>query len=270
MMKSSGNIVVVTKKTNEYVCDVNGKASKVRTGTHSPVVFSIFEYYAGYGRSIGENYWYELFTNASKGTFPSKIYKVIDSSILVAKINTSNVQQFQLTPPQRENIPYYYEKCKEFISNTSGAASKDDVYSEVNSSRYEPEPWTGSIPPSRQVAMIDIFVNRKSREFFLSDEKREELKESLIGKIFLGELKSKIIKTGHTIDHIEGLYFQPGNFFIQTEPVRVSNLTKKKCVTSYHEEEEVDEFIFKCSKNISASLKNRLNKGFTIDRFQIA
>lgn len=270
-MKSNGGgyIVVVGAKNTEYVCDVNGKASKIRSGTNSPVMFAIFEYYAAYARSIGETYWDELFTNASKNNFPSKIYKVVNNNTLTAKISSNNFNYFNLIPSSREELPYFYEKCKEFITNNSGSACKDDIYIEVESSKYEPEPWSGSIPPQRQVAMIDIFVNEKSREFNLSDKVTEELKESLITKLFIGELGNKIQKYGHTIIGIEGLVFQNGKFWLPTDLPK-TNFNSKKKVPTTCQEEEVSTFVFKCSKNISASLKHRVVKGFDLGNFQFA
>lgn len=268
MIKSGGNIVIVGTKNTEYVCDVNGKASKIRNGINSAVIYDIFEYYAGYGRSIGETYWDELFTNASKGNFPSKIYKVTDNSVLSAK-SGSNLQHFNLIPPSRDQLSLYYEKCKEFITNTSGVASKDDVCVDVSVSKYEPEPWTGSIPPQRQVAMVDIFVNEKAREHGLSERTKSELKENIIYKIFSGELGPKIQKYGHTITSIDGLVFQNGQYWLPTDPPRVVNYNKKKTTTTAHDEEN-EQFVFKCSKNMSNSLKSRVNKGFAIENYQFA
>lgn len=256
MIKSGGNIIIVPSKDSEYVCSVNGKASKIRNGTNSPVIFDIFEYYSAYAKGIGETYWEELFTNASKNNFPSKIYKITDNRILIAKMGTNNIQQFDLLPPTRDNFPYFYEKCKEFITNTSGSASKDDVLIETTISMYDAEPWSGSIPPQRQVAMVDIFVNEKAIEHGLSDETKAELKENLISKIFTGELGSKIKKYGHTISEIEGLLFQGGKYWLPTEePKNISNIKKKTTTTV--QEDEPEQFIFKCSRSISNSLKNR-------------
>lgn len=269
MIKSGGNIVVVGTKNTEYVCDVNGKASKIRNGTNSPVIFDIFEYYAGYARGIGETYWDELFTNASKNNFPSKIYKVSDKTVLTAKMGQNNIQHFNLLPPSRDHLPFFYEKCKEFITNTSGSASKDDVYLEVNATKYDAEPWSGSIPPQRQVAMIDIFVNEKAREYNLSDEIRSELKENLISKIFGGELGHRIQKYGHTITSIDGLVFQNGQYWLPTEAPKALPNGKKKTTTT-HQEDEPEQFVFKCSKNISNSLKERAKKGFIVENFQFA
>lgn len=235
MIKSGGNIVVVATKDSEYVCSVNGKASKIRNGTNSPVVFDIFEYYAGYAKSMGEVYWDELFTNASRNNFPSKIYKITDNRILIAKLSNTNIQQFDLLPPTRENFPYYYEKCKDFITNTSGSASKDDIFIETSVSMHDAEPWSGSIPPQRQVAMIDIFVNEKAKEHGLSDETKIELKENLISKIFAGELGSRIKKYGYTITNIDGLLFQNGKYWLPTEgPRTISNSKKRTTTTTGH------------------------------------
>lgn len=268
MVKGGGNIIIVGTKNSEYVCDVNGKASKIRNGTNSPVVSDIFEYYSGYAKSIGETYWEDLFTNASKNFFPNKMYKIIDNRMLTAKLSAS-VQQFDLMPPNRESFPLFYEKCKEFFTNTSGVASKDDVFLEIQASKYDYEPWSGSIPPQRQVAMIDIFVNEKAIEHSLSDETKIELKENLIGKIFTGELGPRIQKCGYAIVNIEGLSFNNGKYWLPTDPPRTGVTNKKKTSTTLHEEEP-ERFVFKCSKNISNSLKERVRKGFSVENFQLA
>lgn len=268
MIKSGGTIVIVGTN-DEYVCDVNGKASKIRNGTNSPVLYNIFEYYAIYARDVNETYWYDLFTNASKGNFPSKMYKMDEGNVLTAKLSAHNIQYFSLTPPTREHLAMFYEKCKDFISNTSGVACKDDVYTEVSTAKYAPELWSGSIPPQRQVTMVDMFVNSKAKEFFFTDATKAELKESLICKIFSGELGGRIKKNGHTIESIDGLYFKQGAYWIATDnPKFITKTVKNTTTTTQNNEEE--EFVFRCSKNMSTSLKNRVGKGFHLERFQFA
>ena len=251
MIKSGGNIIVVT--TGEYVCSVKGNVSKIRNGTHSPVMYEIFEFYIAYANQLGQKYWEEFFTNASKGFFGNKMYKIIDNRILSAKLGTNNIKTFDLMPASREMFGFHYEKCKEFITNTSGAASKDDVVLHSGINKFEVEPWSGSIQPQRQIAMINIFVEEKAKEHNLSEDTKAELKENLISKIFSGELSTEIKKVGHTIAEIEGLYFWNGRYEIYTKDIKRTESKKKPAPP----EEQEDEFFFKCSSRISNSLKRR-------------
>lgn len=232
MIKAGGNIIIVASNTDGNICDVDGKVSRIRNGTYSPTVNDIFSYYASYAKSLGETNWETLFTNASKNVFPSKIYKMNENRFLTAKITQSNTQQFDCLPPTYDSIAFYYEKCKDFITNTSGAISKDDVIVEIGFEKKELEYLSGAIPPARRIAMIKIFVAEKAKLFNLSKEVELQLKEDLIGKVYIGELDEKIKKIGHTIHEIEGLVFQNGFYFIPTTPPKIINYNKKRIATT--------------------------------------
>jgi len=255
-IKKGGNIVIISSKANEYVCAVDGKASKIRNGNNSPIKHPIFDLYSQYAKQNGETYWSDLFMNASKGVFSNRMYKFNDGISLTAKIGNI-INKCDVIPPNNEKFHEYYLKVKEFISNTSGAAiTADDVFIPLPPNKIESEPWSGSIQPYRQIAMIDIFCSDVAILYSLSDDVKKELKENLISKIFGGELNDQIHKEGHTIKYIDGLYFQNGQFFIQTQPPK-THLKQKKKTNSTIVEEHEESFVFKCSKGISNSIKNR-------------
>lgn len=255
-IKKGGNIVIISSKASEYVCAVDGKASKIRNGNNSPIKHPIFDLYSQYAKQGGEIYWSDLFMNASKGVFSNRMYKFNDGISLTAKIGNT-IHRCDVIPPNNEKFHEYYLKVKEFISTTSGAAiAADDVFIPLPLNKIEAEPWSGSIQPYRQIAMVDIFCNECALKYHLSDETKIELKENLISKIFCCELSDQIHKEGHTIKYIDGLFFQDGKFFIQTQPPKSHLKAKKKTTTTVVEEAE-ESFIFKCSKGISNSVKNR-------------
>jgi hypothetical protein len=258
IINKRGSIVIISSQ-NEYVGVVNGKASKIRNGNTSPIKYPIFDFYSQFARQNQESYWADLFMNASKGVFSNKMYKFNEStSLLTAKIG-SVIHKCDMIPPSNDKFIEYYNKCKDFISSTSGAAitTADDFFLALPANKIENEPWTGSIPPYRQIAMIDIFCDDVSIKFSLSENTKKELKENLISKLFSGELNGENIhKVGHLIQYIDGLYFKDGKFSIQTNIPKTKNKRLKEQNTTYCEE-KVENYIFKCSKNISNSLKNR-------------
>lgn len=258
LIKKGGNIVIISSNVSECICTVDGKASKIRNGNNSPIKHQIFDAYSQYAKQNGETYWADLFMNASKGVFSNRMYKFNDGISLTAKIGNI-IHKCDVIPPTNEKFHEYYLKCKEFITNTSGAAIiADDVFITLPQSKVEFEPWSGSIQPNRQIAMINIFCDEAAKSYSLSEEIKNELKENLISKIFSGELNDQIVKEGHTIKHINGLFFQNGQFFIQTQPPKLQNkIIKKSPSTTSNCEENKEKFIFKCSNRISTSIKNR-------------
>lgn len=255
-IKKGGSIVIVSSKANEYICAVDGKASKIRNGNNSPIKHAIFDYYSQFARSSGDTYWADLFMNASKGVFSNRMYKFTDGITLTAKIGNV-IHRCEVIPPSNEKFQEYYFRCKEFITSTSGAAiTADDIFLPLPSDKIEPEPWSGSIQPYRQIAMIEIFCSECATKYSLSETVKNELKENLISKIFCGDIDGQIHKEGHFIKYIDGLSFQNGTFYIQTQQNKTQAKQRKRSTVTVVEEVE-ESYVFKCSKGISNSIKNR-------------
>lgn len=255
----NSNIVILSNRNDAQMCVVNGKASKIRNGSTSPIKYTIFTPYAMYAQQRGENDWYELFNNASRGSF-SKGYKFNDGKHLSIKTSTG-IQRFDVIFPTEQYFIQYYEACKEFISRTSGIFSTIDDQTEfvpLPDCKKKDKGWSGTITAPRQIAMITAFVNEVAIVYHFSEEKRVELLENLIGKIFIGDLTGdQIYCENFNITKIDGLTFYEGNFSIIDKPIKQNQKSKKKTIVTSQEENNVEHCIFKCSKNLSQSLKRR-------------
>lgn len=255
----NSNIVILSNRNDAYMCSVNGKASKIRNGSTSPIKYTIFTQYAMYAQHKNENDWYELFNNASRGNF-SKGYKFTDGKHLSIK-TSSGIQKFDVIFPSEQYFIQYYEGCKEFISRTSGIFSTMDDKTEfvpLPESKKKDKGWSGTIPAARQVVMITAFVNEAASFYHFSEDKRQELLENLIGRIFIGDLTGNEIHCENfNITRIDGLSFYEGNFNIVDKPFKNLQKSKKKTISTIQDESNVEHCIFKCSKNLSQSLKRR-------------
>lgn len=255
------SIVIISSKNDSMVCSVNGKASKIRNNNTSPVKYTIFLIFSQYATHKNEQYWSDLFMNAAKGSFP-KGYKFNDGENLSIKVGNS-IHKFNVLYPDINYIDHFYEGCKAFITQFTGITGnieEDVVFIPLTEKRKDLSTWSGTIPASNQVYLVNIFVNEMAVLHNLSDEKRDELRENLVAKIFIGDLTSdEISRENYKISSIRGLTFDGlGNFFISTTPACLISKPKKTTTTTC--EEKTDErYVFKCSKGLSVVLKRYYN-----------
>ena len=258
---NSGNIVVLSDKKDAQVCTIDGKASRIRNGSTTPVKFVIFSWYSQYATYLGEPYWKEIFENASHDSF-RKGYK-FDGSILSIKIKNSirrhNV--LPLNPQNQQDFHLAYESTKQFMTETSGVSCHVDdnsVFVSNPSAKLEEKGWTGTTPAKYQIAMIIGFVNTMTSFYKLSEAKSRELKESIISMVYSGDITSEEIKCENfTISSIDCIQFIEGNFRIIEKPFKMP-VPRKKRITSSSNNEIVDKnkYVFKCSKNLSAASRH--------------
>lgn len=258
------SIMIVSGKSDSSMCSVNGKASKIRNNSTSPIKHIIFSVYSQYATHKGETYWSDLFSNASRGSF-QKGYKFTDGQTLCIKTN-AGIQRYSVQYSDIQYIDYFYEGLKTFITNNSGVLSSDtdeNVFSVLPKVQVEEYTWSGQIPASNQVVMINAFANDMAEEHFLSNDKREELRQSLIGKIFTGDLSgSDILRNGgYKISSIQGLTFDNlGDFFFTPKMFKQSTIKSKKSTVTTVDDEENRRHVFTCSKGLSVSLKHLYTK----------
>lgn len=256
---NDSSIVIISSKNDAVVCSVSGKASKIRNNNTSPVKHTIFLLFSEYATRKGEQYWSDLFMNAAKGSF-CKGYKFTDGQNLSIKIGSS-IHKFNVLFPDNSYIDSYYEGCKAFITQFTGITGnvdEDIVLVPLKEERKDLTTWSGTIPASNQVYLVNIFVNEMAIAYNLSDEKKDELRESLVAKIFIGDLTGvEISRDNYKISYIRGLTFDGfGNFFINSSPSCLISKNKKTVSTISTCEEKTDEkFVFKCSKGLSVVLK---------------
>lgn len=255
---NNNNIVILSTKNDTFVCAIDGKASKIRNGSTSPIKYTIFSQFAQYANNRGEKNWSELFTNAARGSF-HKGYKFTDGKTLTIKVS-GVIQKCEVIPYNETAFHAYYENCKEFITKTSGISSHLDDNSSfvpLPDSKKENKYWSGTIQPPRQIAMIRAFADEMGDRYNFTENKKDELSENLIGKIFINDFGGNEINCdGCNIISIDGLTFTNGNFNLIDKPIKQQNKQKKKTTTTIQEEEE-EHNVFKCSKNLSLSLKRR-------------
>lgn len=255
------SIMIISSKNDSSMCSVNGKASKIRNNSTSPIKHIIFNIYSQYATYKGEEYWSDLFANASRGSF-QKGYKFTDGQHLTIKIR-GVIQKIHIAFNDIQYIDGYYEALKAFITTNSGIIgdNKDEnIFSSLPQIQNEEFSWTGQIPAANQVFMINMFSYEMGEEHFLSEEKTEELRQNLIGKIFSGDLVgTEISRTnGYKISSIQGLSFDDkGEFYFEPKPIKIMNIKpKKSTVTSQDVEEKPKKRIFSCSKGLSVALKH--------------
>jgi hypothetical protein len=256
-MNSGGSIVIISNKNNSSICSINGKASKIRNGSTSPIKYMVFNIFSQFAKSKGETYWEDLFNNASRGVFP-KGYKFLDGRHLSISIKGS-IQRCDTYFTDYSQLNIFYETCKEFITKYSGVTSNEDnnIFFRLPSNQKEVKSWSGKIPPATQVVMVTVFVNDVASNFHFTEDKKEELLSNLIAKIYIGDLSGNEIKCNEfMITSIDGLYLFEGGFSIATKPIKQINKQKKKTTTT-QEDEEIEKHVFKCSKNLGISLKRR-------------
>lgn len=256
-MNSGGSIVIVSNKNNSSVCSVNGKASKIRNGSTSPIKYMVFNIFSQFAKTKSETYWEDLFNNASRGVFP-KGYKFLDGRHLSISVK-GTIQRCDTYFTDYNYLNIYYESCKEFITKYSGITSNEDttIFFKLPPTEKEVKGWSGKIPPATQVVMVTVFVDDAAANFHFTEEKKEELLSNLIAKIYTGDLSGNEIKCNEfMVTSIDGLYLYEGGFSIETKPIKQINKQKKKTTTT-QEEEQPEQHVFKCSKNLGISLKRR-------------
>lgn len=253
--------MILSNRNDPIVYAVNGKASKIRNGNTSPIKYTIFSFYSQIAHQLGETDWEELFNNFSRGSF-NKGFKFLDENTISVKTATG-IQKMNVIPPSQELIQQYYVACKDFIKKTSGifnSLDDDFDFAKVPQMKKEDISWSGTIPASRQVAMITAFVNEASLHYRLSESKKEELIENILGKIFIGELSgSEIYCENFNVMRIDGLTFSEGNFHITSKPTKQVQKSKKRTTTTTCSlEQPIDQQkVFTCSRNLSQSLRRR-------------
>lgn len=219
---SSKIVVIASKENNSFMCVVDGKASKIRNNNNSPIKHQIFDFYAAYANKKLEKYWFDLFTNASRGNFP-RGYKFLDNRHLSIKVGNS-LKKYDVTCADTNNVDMYYENLKNFMETTSaGSCRTDDSYNPIPLPNQENDThWSGSIPPNIQIFMIKVFCNRMKEQYNLSTLKTKELVEALTTKIFTGEITgTEIQRCNYNIVAVQGLLFDgKGNFILNSREVK--------------------------------------------------
>lgn len=252
----NSNIVVLSTKNQSFICTVDGKASKIRNCSTSPIKFTIFSIFSQYAYKINENYWVDLFANASRGSF-HKGYKFIDGKNLTIKISNV-IQKCDVIPSDESEIPFYYEKCKEFFIKTSGISSnldEDVTFIPKKETDKKNNCWSGTIQASRQIVMIKIFADEVSDKYNLNEEKKEELLENLIAHIYMGNIGNSDIKSdGFTIESIDNLELFDGGFNIRIKNTKPSRKKTQKTPVIIENNAPTDG-IFKKRKKLNSSKK---------------
>ncbi len=262
---SDSSIVIVSSKSDSSMCSVNGKASKIRNNSTSPIKHVLFNVYSQYATYKNEEYWSDLFANASRGSF-QKGYKFTDGQILCIKTGTG-MHKFNVAFNDIQYIDYFYEGLKNFIITHSGnvaCENTENVFSTIPHTAVEEYSWSGQIPASVQVVMINAFTNEMAELHYLNEEKREELRQTIIGKVFTGDLSGSEIRreNGYKISSIQGLLFDDlGNYiFTPKQYKQITYKPKKSTISTECEENIDDQYVFSCSKGLSVSLKHLYSK----------
>lgn len=260
------SILVVSNKKDGQVCMVDGKASKIRNGSTSPIKYPIFARFSQYAAYRGEVYWKDIFDNASHDSF-KKGYK-FDGTILsikfknaIKRLNISLVNQNDAT--EFHNL---YDLTKNFITETSGASCHVDdnsVFVQLPQEKTRDKGWSGNIPAKYQIPMINHYVQEMSERFNLSASKSAELKECLIAMIYSGEITSSEIHCENSIIlNIDRVQFINGNFAIIENQYRPNFSKKRKNVVQTNQLESSEiltqntKYVFRCSKNLSSAGKH--------------
>lgn len=224
-----GNIIVFSKKSNDgQMALKEGKASKIRNGSTSPIKYEIFQYFSKYAENIGELTWKDVFENASHDSF-KKGYR-FNGITLSIQLKNKVFRRHDVVINQNDPNGFInaYNECKEFITETSGCISQSDendtlIFDEKQVT--EVKGWSGNIPPKYQISMIRAFTKECSIYWKLSDKKLEELNENIIGMLYCGDITpSDITCENYKIKAIQGLTFSVGEFYIVT---KVFNMPKK-------------------------------------------
>ena len=137
--------------------------------------FQIFNNFASHALSISDKYWYTFFNNASTGILP-KSFKY-DGKNLIFKLKNKT----DLCDLSEKN----YEKCKQFIvDNFEIISDKLQIIEEIQETEIEECTWS-SFTPRIQIMYLTVFARLKGKEFKFSEEKINNLKQSLIFNCFL-------------------------------------------------------------------------------------
>lgn len=234
----------------------NGKVSKIRNGSTSPIKYTIFSWFSQYSLSIGDNYWKDIFENASRGSF-SKGYKFNGTSLSIkVKNSIKRINILLSNEPNMDEFVQLFENCKKFMVETSGIISTevDDFFIfSYNEIVEENKGWSGNISARTQIVIINEFVNRMRNQYNLNSEKASNLKNSILMRIYTNTLNSNEISLENfKINYIEGLSFyideknNEGNFHFLEKSTK--NSKRKNQVEEIIPEEK---HVFKCSKNLS-------------------
>jgi len=252
---SSDNIIVFSDKNKSTMCTLNGKTSKIRNGSNSPIKHIMFSNYSQYSHNLGDVYWKGIFENASHDSF-RKGYK-FNGDILSIKIKNV-IKKHNINPKMQNDTQSFieaYERLKMFITETSGASShKDDnsVYIAINTDKTDKK-WSGNTPPKYQISMLHGYVDEVKKMYKLSDEKAKELNECIILMIYNGDIKSEEIHCeNYEIKYIDNITFSENNFKIIEKMYKPVQHKKKRVTTSTGQlDEKKQTFTFKSSKNLS-------------------
>lgn len=263
---STGSILVVSNKKDGQVCMVDGKASKIRNGSTSPIKYQIFARFSQYAAYRGEVYWKDIFDNASHDSF-KKGYK-FDGTILSIKFKNS-IKRLNMSLVNQNDINEFhnlYELTKNFITETSGASCHIDdnsVFVQLPQEKTRDKGWSGNIPAKYQIPMINHYVNEMTDRFQLNPAKSAELKECLIAMIYSGDIiSSEIHCENSTILAIDRVQFSHGNFTIIENQYRPNFTKKRKNVVQTNQLDNCEmlsqntKYVFRCSKNLSAAGKH--------------
>lgn len=265
---SKGSILVLSSKKDGQICMVDGKASKIRNGSTSPIKFTLFARFSQYAAYRGETYWKEIFDNASHDSF-KKGYK-FDGTVLSIKIKNSIKRLNISLVNQNDNDEFnnLYELTKHFFTETSGASCHLDdnsVFVQLPLEKTRDKGWSGNIPAKYQIPMVNHYVIEMTEKYQLSQTKSNDLKECLIAMIYSGDiLSSEIHCVDSIIISIDRVQFIEGNFRILETQFKPNFSKKRKIVvpTNQLENSEIlsqnvnNKYVFKCSKNLSAAGKH--------------